>query len=89
VDYRQKAAAAGRIPTNYLRRELGPTDTEILTSRMIGWKKTLFCFLIVHHSFTVYIPDFYSASFFELDMINTQHLVLFNPPILTELKVKG
>jgi len=36
IDYRQKAAAAGRIPTNYLRRELGPTDTEILTSRMIG-----------------------------------------------------
>jgi len=36
VDYRQKAAAAGRIPTNYLRRELGSTDTEILTSRMIG-----------------------------------------------------
>ncbi|CAH0728606.1 unnamed protein product, partial [Brenthis ino] len=23
VDYRQKAAAAGRIPTNFLRRELG------------------------------------------------------------------
>ena len=36
VDYRQKAAAAGRIPTNYLRRELGQTDAEILTSRMIG-----------------------------------------------------
>uniref|UniRef100_A0A803TYX5 polyribonucleotide nucleotidyltransferase n=1 Tax=Anolis carolinensis TaxID=28377 RepID=A0A803TYX5_ANOCA len=33
VDYRQKAAAAGRIPTNYLRRELGSTDKEILTSR--------------------------------------------------------
>ncbi|KAG9334185.1 hypothetical protein JZ751_008544 [Albula glossodonta] len=36
VDYRQKAAAAGRIPTNHLRRELGTTDAEILTSRMIG-----------------------------------------------------
>uniref|UniRef100_A0A8C0HP57 Polyribonucleotide nucleotidyltransferase 1, mitochondrial n=1 Tax=Buteo japonicus TaxID=224669 RepID=A0A8C0HP57_9AVES len=36
VDYRQKAAAAGRIPTNYLRRELGSTDKEILTSRIIG-----------------------------------------------------
>ncbi|KAJ0066940.1 hypothetical protein NL108_006203, partial [Boleophthalmus pectinirostris] len=36
VDYRQKAAAAGRIPTNYLRRELGTTDNEILTSRLIG-----------------------------------------------------
>uniref|UniRef100_A0A3Q4AXU4 Polyribonucleotide nucleotidyltransferase 1, mitochondrial n=1 Tax=Mola mola TaxID=94237 RepID=A0A3Q4AXU4_MOLML len=35
VDYRQKAAAAGRIPTNYLRRELGTTDQEILTSRLI------------------------------------------------------
>ncbi|NXW89499.1 PNPT1 nucleotidyltransferase, partial [Alopecoenas beccarii] len=35
VDYRQKAAAAGRIPTNYLRRELGATDREILTSRVI------------------------------------------------------
>ncbi|KAK5854260.1 hypothetical protein PBY51_015345 [Eleginops maclovinus] len=35
VDYRQKAAAAGRIPTNHLRRELGVTDNEILTSRLI------------------------------------------------------
>ncbi|KAM4693802.1 polyribonucleotide nucleotidyltransferase 1, mitochondrial [Discoglossus pictus] len=35
VDYRQKAAAAGRIPTNYLRRETGPTNEEILTSRII------------------------------------------------------
>ncbi|XP_054714086.1 polyribonucleotide nucleotidyltransferase 1, mitochondrial-like isoform X2 [Uloborus diversus] len=35
VDYRQKAAAAGRIPTNYLRRELGPSEKEILTSRVI------------------------------------------------------
>ncbi|TSN95647.1 Polyribonucleotide nucleotidyltransferase 1, mitochondrial [Bagarius yarrelli] len=35
VDYRQKAAAAGRIPTNYLRRELGTSETEILTSRLI------------------------------------------------------
>ncbi|XP_062979872.1 polyribonucleotide nucleotidyltransferase 1, mitochondrial [Elgaria multicarinata webbii] len=35
VDYRQKAAAAGRIPTNYLRRELGSTDKDILTSRVI------------------------------------------------------
>lgn len=36
VDYRQKAAAAGRIPTNYLRREIGSSDKEILTSRIIG-----------------------------------------------------
>ncbi|XP_037599347.1 polyribonucleotide nucleotidyltransferase 1, mitochondrial isoform X3 [Cebus imitator] len=35
VDYRQKAAAAGRIPTNYLRREIGTSDKEILTSRII------------------------------------------------------
>ncbi|XP_056647014.1 polyribonucleotide nucleotidyltransferase 1, mitochondrial [Diorhabda sublineata] len=35
VDYRQKSAAAGRIPTNYFRRELGPTEKEILTSRLI------------------------------------------------------
>ncbi|XP_075223280.1 polyribonucleotide nucleotidyltransferase 1 [Lycorma delicatula] len=35
VDYRQKAAAAGRIPTNFLRRELGPTEYEILVGRMI------------------------------------------------------
>jgi polyribonucleotide nucleotidyltransferase len=36
VDYRQKAAAAGRIPTNFLRRELGPSEREILAGRMIG-----------------------------------------------------
>uniref|UniRef100_A0A8C5WCJ3 polyribonucleotide nucleotidyltransferase n=1 Tax=Leptobrachium leishanense TaxID=445787 RepID=A0A8C5WCJ3_9ANUR len=35
VDYRQKSAAAGRIPTNYLRRETGPSHSEILTSRII------------------------------------------------------
>uniref|UniRef100_A0A8C0RRU6 Polyribonucleotide nucleotidyltransferase 1, mitochondrial n=1 Tax=Canis lupus familiaris TaxID=9615 RepID=A0A8C0RRU6_CANLF len=35
VDYRQKAAAAGRIPTNYLRREVGSSDKEVLTSRVI------------------------------------------------------
>ena len=35
VDYRLKAAAAGRIPTNFLRRELGPTEKEILVSRMV------------------------------------------------------
>lgn len=36
VDYRQKYAAAGRIPSNYLRRELAPSEKEILTSRIIG-----------------------------------------------------
>lgn len=35
VDYRQRAASAGRIPTNYLRREMGPSTSEILTSRVI------------------------------------------------------
>lgn len=35
VDYRQKYAAAGRIPSNFLRRELAPTDKEILTGRVI------------------------------------------------------
>lgn len=35
VDYRQKAAAAGRIPTNYLRRELSQTEREVLISRVI------------------------------------------------------
>ncbi|XP_043792915.1 polyribonucleotide nucleotidyltransferase 1, mitochondrial isoform X2 [Apis laboriosa] len=35
VNYRQKAAAIGRIPTNFLRRELGFTDHEILISRII------------------------------------------------------
>lgn len=35
VDYRQKAAAAGRIPTNFHRRELGPSEQEVLTSRVI------------------------------------------------------
>lgn len=36
VDYRQKYAAAGRIPSNFLRRELAPTEKEILTGRVIG-----------------------------------------------------
>ena len=35
VDYRQRYSAAGRIPTNFLRRETGPTEREILTSRVI------------------------------------------------------
>ncbi|KAM8946909.1 polyribonucleotide nucleotidyltransferase 1, mitochondrial [Pelodytes ibericus] len=35
VDYRLKSAAAGRIPTNYLRRETGSSNLEILTSRLI------------------------------------------------------
>ena len=43
VDYREKAAAAGRIPTNHLRRELGLTDREILTGRMIGKNQMKAC----------------------------------------------
>ncbi|XP_061915078.1 polyribonucleotide nucleotidyltransferase 1, mitochondrial-like isoform X2 [Entelurus aequoreus] len=35
VDYRHRAAAADRIPVNYLRRELGTTENEILTNRLI------------------------------------------------------
>ncbi|XP_053316705.1 polyribonucleotide nucleotidyltransferase 1, mitochondrial isoform X2 [Spea bombifrons] len=35
VDYRQKSAASGRIPTNHLRREMGSSHNEILTSRII------------------------------------------------------
>ncbi|ODM92933.1 Polyribonucleotide nucleotidyltransferase 1, mitochondrial [Orchesella cincta] len=58
VDYREKAAAAGRIPTNYLRRELGFTEREILTSRIIdrsvrplfpssyNWETQLVCNLL-------------------------------------------
>lgn len=57
VDYRQKAAAAGRIPTNYLRREIGSSDKEILTSRVIGKIKkiiealTLSCYACFSISF--------------------------------------
>lgn len=36
VDYKQKYAAAGRIPSNYLKREMGQSEQEILTSRVIG-----------------------------------------------------
>lgn len=35
VDYRQKAAAAGRIPMTHLRRDIGITERETLTGRMI------------------------------------------------------
>lgn len=35
VDFRQKYAAAGRIPTNFLRRELGISEKEILSSRLV------------------------------------------------------
>lgn len=35
VNYREEAAAAGRIPTTHLRRDIGTTEKDILTSRMI------------------------------------------------------
>lgn len=35
VNYKQKAAAVGRIPTNYFRRDLGMSEHEILGSRKI------------------------------------------------------
>ena len=35
VDYRHKYSAAGRIPTNHLRREMGANEREILTARVI------------------------------------------------------
>ena len=35
VDYREKAAAAGKFPGGYFRREGRPTEKETLTSRMI------------------------------------------------------
>ncbi|MBI2949387.1 MAG: polyribonucleotide nucleotidyltransferase [Verrucomicrobia bacterium] len=35
VDYREKAAAAGRFPGGYFKREGRPTEKEILTSRVI------------------------------------------------------
>src|SRR5258706_15620614 len=36
VDYREKAAAAGRFPGGYFKREGRPTEKEILTSRLIA-----------------------------------------------------
>ena len=35
VEYKQKAAAAGRIPMTHLRRDVGITEKEVLTSRII------------------------------------------------------
>jgi polyribonucleotide nucleotidyltransferase len=35
VDFRQSAAAIGRIPTTYLRREMQQSDADIITSRII------------------------------------------------------
>src|SRR5437870_11578830 len=35
VDYREKAAAAGKFPGGYFKREGRPTENEVLTSRLI------------------------------------------------------
>src|ERR1700745_1355000 len=35
VDYREKAASAGKFPGGYFKREGRPTEKEILTSRII------------------------------------------------------
>src|SRR5262249_6776715 len=35
VDYREKAAAAGKFPGGYFKREGRPTEKEILTSRLM------------------------------------------------------
>src|SRR5258708_24455271 len=35
VDYREKAAAAGKFPGGYFKREGRPTEKEILTCRLI------------------------------------------------------
>ncbi|KAH8331233.1 hypothetical protein KR067_013081 [Drosophila pandora] len=35
VDYRLKNAASGRIPMNFMRREMGPSEKEILSARLI------------------------------------------------------
>lgn len=41
VDYRQKSAAAGRIPTNFLRRELGKCFIyfmiELIYLKLVKW----------------------------------------------------
>lgn len=35
VDYRRKFAAAGLIPTNMLRREIGTSEKEVLAARLV------------------------------------------------------
>lgn len=35
VDYREKFAAAGRMPGGFLKREARPTDEEILVMRLV------------------------------------------------------
>lgn len=72
VDFRQKYAAAGRIPTNYMRRELGVSEREILSSRLIdrsvrplfpmhfNYETQLVCNMLALDS--IYIPDVLSIN---------------------------
>ena len=75
VDYRQKAAAAGRIPTNFLRRELGTSEKEILTSRMIDRSlRPLFSDgLLYNHTLGCFFPRlieyFFLGYFFETQIV--------------------
>jgi polyribonucleotide nucleotidyltransferase len=35
VDYREKFAAAGRFPGGFFKREARPSDSEVLTMRLV------------------------------------------------------
>src|SRR5437867_13079957 len=67
VDYREKAAAAGKFPGGYFKREGRPTEKEILTSRLIdrpirplfpkGWYNEVHVQSIVHSADGQNDPD--------------------------------
>ena len=40
VEYRERAAAAGRIPHNFLKREMRMSEKEVLVCRFIGEVET-------------------------------------------------
>lgn len=72
VNYREKAAAGGRIPTNHLRRELAPTEREILISRIIDRSLR-----------TNFAPGFYgetqiSCNLLSVDSINEPDIAAIN-----------
>ena len=56
VEYRERAAAAGRIPHNFLKRELRMSEREVIVCRFIGTYTTTVhtCILII------YLPLTYS-----------------------------
>src|SRR5207245_3565986 len=70
VDYREKAAAAGKFPGGYFKREGRPTEKEILTSRLIdrpirplfpkGWYNEVQVQTIVLSAAGEYDPDLLS-----------------------------